>query len=121
MDPEESRKIAKAIFEELGGLEYIAQFNLPRATDPKDRSVEKPTIWNVYLCAYCHAPVWKSSGPSKGEKDGWCISDFSSWELAFEACNACERNMEMLSPPTQVMMGRQALAILTLLGKRLTG
>lgn len=119
MDSEESRRIAKAILEELGGLEYIAQFNFPRAVDPKDSS-EKSTIWEVYLCGFCHAPTWKCSKHSKGEEDGWRISDFSPWDLAFETCNACEGSMELMSNPAQVMMRRQALAILTLFGKRLT-
>lgn len=109
-DIEKSRVVAKAVLEKLGGLEYIKRFEMTRAGDPQG-----PSIWNVYLCVYCHAPVWKST--TIGEEDGWRIADFHVRDSAFDCCDSCESCAKHMAPAAQEMAWRQAVATLMLLGK----
>lgn len=109
---EESRMIAKSVLEELGGLEYIAKFELPRTGE------NEPSIWNVYLCMYCYAPIWHSTTVSESGEDGWRISDFNFWEAAFGTCNICEALQSQMSPSAVALTQRNAVANLILWGKR---
>ena len=110
---EESRLVAKYVFEELGGLEYIKEFDLPRAGKDGD----KLSVWNVYICVYCHAPIWVSTSISQNGEDGWHISDRNSWEAAFGTCPACEQLQSQMSPSAIALAQRNAVATLIFLGK----
>jgi hypothetical protein len=110
-DIDKSIAVAKAVIEKLGGLEYIKGFEMPRAGDPKG-----PSIWNVYLCVYCHAPVWNST--TVGEEDGWRIASFH-YDSAFETCDSCAACTKHMAPAAQEMAWRQAVTTLMLLGKML--
>jgi len=112
---EESREVAKAVLEELGGLEYIEKFDLPRCGKDGD----EPSIWNVYLCVHCHTPIWKSSTVSEDGKDGWRISDFNSYEAAFGVCDACESFQQYMDPSSIGLAQRNAVSVLMLLGRML--
>ncbi len=112
---DESREIAKAILERLGGLEYIKAFEFSRARDQKTKE-DVPSIFNVYLCVFCHAAIWKST--ERGKEDGWRIADFH-FESALDFCDGCKHLLDLMSGPATQLAHRQAEAAVRIFARML--
>ena len=112
-EEDESREIAKAILEQLGGLEYINTFEFSRARDQKTKE-DVPSIFRVHLCVFCHAPTWKSTEP--GKENGWKIADFY-FESALDFCDGCKHLLDLMSGPAAQLAHRQAVATTRIFGR----
>lgn len=103
------RKTAHTVIERVGGLEWVASHEFPRAGDPPG-----PSLWKIYVCPLCFAPVWRSTSVS--ETDDWAIDDFASWERPFEPCSTCAEDLSKVAPPVIHLLQRLSTAYLMLLG-----